>query len=92
MDSLFKRYASPFLLLDQYIRQGRLLEFIDEFIKTHNEDKLYELWLHKVPDKTFVEFKEEVEEEEQQQEFKPGQLETTIKTSKSLLDNFNPNE
>lgn len=91
MDSLFKRYASPFSLLDQYIRQGRLLEFIDEFIKTHNEDKLYELWLHKVPDKTFVEFKEEVEEE-QQQEFKPGQLETTIKTSKSLLDNFNPNE
>lgn len=91
MDSLFKRYAGPFLLLDQYIRQGRLLEFIDEFIKTHNEDKLYELWLHKVPDKTFAEFKEEVEEE-QQQEFKPGQLETTIKTSKSLLDNFNPNE
>ena len=91
MDSLFKRYASPFLLLDQYIRQGRLLEFIDEFIKTHNEDKLYELWLHKVPDKTFVEFKEEVEEE-QQQEFEPGQLETTVKTSKSLLDNFNPNE
>lgn len=91
MDLLFKRYASPFLLLDCYIGQGNLYDFITEFINIYNEDETYKLWLLKVHDKTYQEFKDEIKAS-QEQEFKPGQIETTVKNSKDILNNFNPNE
>lgn len=91
MDLLFKRYASPFLLLDRYIEQGNLYEFIKELIEIHNEDEMYKLWLLKVHDKSYQEFTDEIKAN-QEQEFKPGQIETTINNSKDILNNFNPNE
>ena len=39
MDLLFKRYANPFLLLDNLIATGRFLEFIFELIDIQNEEK-----------------------------------------------------
>lgn len=90
MDLLFKRYASPFLILDCYAAQGRLYEFVTEFIGIHNEDEMYRLWLHRVHDKSYSEFKEEVKQL-QDQEFIPGQIEATISESRDMLDNFNPN-
>lgn len=49
------------ILLDAMVSSGRLEEFVNELIKTHNEEledkSLWELWLHKVFDKGFDEFK-----------------------------------
>ena len=87
MDLLFSKYASPFILLDQMISCGRFFEFIVEFINMENERKEYEFWLHKVPDKSFNDFKKSIEPKQEVDEF---ELEATISESKNILTNFIP--
>ena len=48
-------------MLDRYIEEGRLFEFIYEIWKIHNEEEIYEVWLHKVMDKSYSEFRESLE-------------------------------
>lgn len=55
-------------MLEHYIKSGKLSEFIDflfsEKMKERNEkieQKTWELWLHKVFDKSYKEFSETVE-------------------------------
>jgi len=90
MDLLFKRYASPFLLLDGMIQTGRLLEFIKEFIDISNNDEIYDLWLHRVFDKGFEEFKNEVLSKAETSQVTDQDVETTIKNSYEILNNFSP--
>lgn len=86
MDLLFSKYASPFLLLDGMISTGRFEEFVFEFLKLESEEKEWEFYLHKVFDKTFADFKTSVEMRPQSKE----NLETTIRNSNSILQNFIP--
>lgn len=90
MDLLFKKYASPFLLLDSYIAQGRLFEFILEFFKIRDEETTWEVWLYKVHDKSFEDFKKSLEEIKDNKEFTKEQIETTVTNSKDILSSFNP--
>lgn len=90
MDLLFKRYASPFLLLDSYIEQCRLFDFVIEFFNIRNEEMTWEVWLHKVYDKSFDEFKNSIDTMEYN-EFSKEQIETTVKDSHNILIEFNPN-
>lgn len=91
MDMIFKRYSCPFLLLDQYISSCRLNEFIVEFIKTTNEEIMWDVWLHKVFDQSFADYKQNIENNASAA-IKPTkkQLETTIKNSYSMLEGFVP--
>lgn len=62
MDLLFKRYASPFLLLDEMLLCGRFQEFVTELFNIHNKETenetLWDLYLHSAfLEKSFVEFK-----------------------------------
>lgn len=90
MDLLFKRYASPFLLLDCYIEQSRLFDFIVEFLNIRNEEMTWDVWLHKVYDKSFDEFRNSIDTMEQNN-FSKEQIETTVKDSHNILIEFNPN-
>ena len=90
MDLLFKKYASPFLLLDSYISQGRLFEFILEFFKIRDEETTWEVWLYKVHDQSFDDFKESLKGIKDNQEFTKEQLETTLTNSKDILLSFSP--
>ncbi len=85
---LFARYANPFILLDQYISNGGLCQFVIDFVEMHNEREKYELWLHKVWDKTYSQFLETLNEP--QEEMTDEELETTISNSKKLLSSFVP--
>lgn len=87
MDLLFKRYASPFLLLDGMIESCRFFYFVKKFVDTENEEKIYELWIHKVHDKTYQEFKEQVMPANPQ---KPVNLGATIRESENILNSFVP--
>ena len=59
MDFLCKRYGgSPFFILDRYLEQHRLSEFIYEVWSIHNEEEIYEIWLHKVDDKSYQDFRD----------------------------------
>ncbi len=92
MDMLFKRYANPFVLLDQAIGTGRLAEFIGECVRIHNEEQRektnWEFFLHKVFDKSFEEFSAELEKQgaaPQPEEFDDRYVEATIQKSRNIL-------
>ena len=91
MDLLFKRYASPFSLLDAYISVGSLSDFIDDFFKfvgdEREEDTKWQFFLHKVFDKSWKEFCEEIESINKSDEVDLG---ATIKKSHDMLTNFTP--
>lgn len=92
MDLLFERYANPFLLLDNLIATGRFFEFVMEFIDIHNNKEIYDVWLHKIFDKSFEAFKTQVMENNEIAKVDNQNVETTIKESLDILNNFNPNE
>lgn len=89
MDLLFTRYASPFLLLDGMIVTGRFMEFVDEFIEIENEKSTWEFFLHKIEDKTYADFKAELEPAPMITEV---DLEMTVNESQYILKNFKPKE
>lgn len=94
MDLLFKRYASPFILLDEMIRAGELFEFVLCMAEQINEEQEWEFFLHKVFDKSFVEFKGEVKASAGAQNTKmsESEIETTLQESRDILTNFIPGE
>ena len=91
MDLLFKRYASPFILIDNLILTNSSSSFIDDFIDFINEEKEeqinWEFFLHKVIDKSGKEFCDEVSQPIDDKEIDLG---ATVKKSKDMLNNFTP--
>lgn len=90
MDLLFKRYASPFLLIDNLITTKRFLEFVLEFVNIANDADIYDVWLHRVYDKNYPEFKEEVLRNSEIINVENQDIETTINESMNTLNNFKP--
>ena len=91
MDLLFKRYASPFVLLDNLILTSSSYAFINDLLKFINEEKeeqiRWEFFLHKVFDKSWKEFCDEVSQPIDDKEIDLG---ATVKKSKDMLNNFTP--
>ena len=87
MDLLFVRYASPFILLDGLILTNSLNSFIDDFFDFVREDNEWEFFLHKVYDKSWSEFSDEIVQEENQKQIDLG---ATLMKSKNMLNNFTP--
>ena len=91
MDLLFKRYASPFILIDNLILIGSSSSFIDDLIDFINKEKEeqinWEFFLHKVFDKSWKEFCDEVSQPIDDKEIDLG---ATVKKSKDMLNNFTP--
>lgn len=88
MDLLFSRYANPFLLLDSVLMSRGLSDFIIDFWELHDEEVTWQVWLHKVHDKSFDDFKQSLTRSHTSKE----QLETIIGDSQSLLQGFVPVE
>ena len=91
MDLLFKRYASPFLLIDQLILTNGLDKFIDDLFKFMEEEKQeqtkWEFFLHKIYDKSWKEFCNEIEVSNVENNVDIG---GTLIKSKNILTNFTP--
>jgi hypothetical protein len=96
MDLLSKRYASPCFLLNGVISTGRLDEFVEEFAATElkeQEDKTnWEFFLHKVFDKSYSEFIEEMETQKKHQNMSERTIETTLNHTQNILNRFNPEQ
>lgn len=88
-DLLFSRYASPQILIDQLISNGDFFDWVIEFINGENDRQAWEVWLHKIFDKSFEEFRNSIRQNQAGQ-MDDEQLETTISNSKSILDGFIP--
>ena len=68
MDLLFVRYASPFVLLDGLIMTNSLNSFVDDFFDFVKEKSQWEFFLHKVYDKTWKEFINEIKTSNEQKD------------------------
>lgn len=95
MDLLAKRYASPFLVLDEFIRLHQLHEFIVETLKTIADEKIHEkrweYYLHRVHGMTFEEYVRECEKsQEEEQGMSHEEIGSVINDSKMLLKGFVP--
>ncbi len=96
MDSLFREYANPFLLLNQIIRNKRLNDFLDTFQQKQEEKKRWEFYLHKLSpldDRTWNEFNEDLDKQKPRSTWIPArnELETTINNSYEILRGFEIN-
>lgn len=92
MDLLFKRYASPFALIDGYIGTGRFCAFLHNFIHQKEEDDRWEYFLHKVWDKSYTEFCELLTTSQGVDPMTDADIEATIKQSMNILGNYRPRE
>ena len=92
MDLLFKRYASPFLLIDQMLLIGEFNRFISEIYDYTEEEKIWNYFLHKVYGKSFDEFKLSLQQQSQAFDISNKQIETTINESFEIMENFIPDD
>lgn len=80
-------------LLNGVIAAGQLSEFVDLIIKKREEERDWEYYLHKVFDKSFNDFTDDVDREAHdslaRQTF---DVETTLQDSMDLVMNFSPEE
>lgn len=87
MDLLFKRYASPFLLIEQMIAINSLSDFATKLINLNDEDILWEFFLHKyMGEQSYSEWKESLESKEVSVE----EAEKIISNSFDILNSFEP--
>ena len=94
MDALFKRYGHPFLFMDGMIQTGRFCYFVQSFWKEihkeADEKTLWEFYIHRVFDGSFNDFREGIENDKKNRSMSEQAMETTIKHSMNILQNFSP--
>ena len=95
MDLLAKRYASPFVVMNEMIRAGRFYDFVVEvnsIIHEEKQEELYwDIWLHKVFNQGWEEWRENIRARTEALKVTESDLEATITASYELLNGFNPN-
>ena len=78
------------MLLNEVIAAGQLSEFIDLVIKKREEERDWEYYLHRIFDKSFNDFVNEMETETQTRQ--TFDVETTLQDSISMMTDFSPEE
>lgn len=93
---MFQRYSNPLELMDMMIQSGRLCEFMTEMLHIRNEEMeektLWEVWLHKVYDMNWNEFRESLNDKSSTTDAAPTheKLTETVRASAQMLMNFCP--
>lgn len=94
MDLLSKRYANPCFFMDGMIQTCRFEEFVKEFAKTavkeKEEENNWQFFLHKVWQGTYQEFIDDIENNNKNMHMTSINMETTVKHSLDILNNFVP--
>lgn len=90
---LSQRYACPFFVLDDFIRLEQLHDFVIQFLTTDQEEKMeqyrWEYYLHKVFDKTYAEYLDMLEHNEEcEPSMDEEQIRNVVDESASLIDLF----
>ena len=93
-DVLYKRYGNPMELLDNMAITGQLSRFVSEIIKMVNEEMeektLWEFWLHKDWERSWVDFRKSLNDK--QYHAAPTQQETLdiLNESMNIMASFRP--
>ena len=82
-------------LVSRMIKMHRFEEFVCELVDIHNEEMedktLWDIWLHRIFDKGFDEFRKSVSGETKAAPT-PEELKSTVMESKNILAGFVPDE
>ena len=107
MDLLYSRYSNPLEFMRLYINQGRFGEFVTEILEMDakrkqeeadkdNEQKMWEMYLHSMADKSFNDWKKDVLSNSNSNQ-KPvslsmndDQVEDAKQKARGILKNFSP--
>lgn len=94
MDLLAKRYASPFLVLDEFIRLQQLHEFSMELLQSIGEEKIqearWEFYLHRVWDMSFEEYVAKCEKPASGNDMSDNEINDVVNASKTILEGYMP--
>ena len=97
MDLCFKRYASPFSIINQFLKVGRFAEFVDNLINTENKEKdeqrCWEFYISarmQLYEGSFEDFKEGLKNNRENANMTAKDIEATVNHSMKILNNFNP--
>lgn len=89
MDLLFKRYASPYLIVDEMIVMCQFSKFVESLVEFDEDDKKWEYYIHRVVDgQSFKDWKESIYSHDKS--VSANDIETTVKDSLGILNGFNP--
>ena len=80
-------------MLDAYIKTGCFTEFLLNFEETYNKELRWEVFLHKVFDKTWDEYEEGIREAAERVEksrMSETEQQETIADSMAILQSFQP--
>lgn len=93
MDSLFKEYGNPTILLDGVISSGQFSDWFDAHEENKNEKTMWEMYLHKLSkydERSFTEFKNDMMKGMTMKVEKPSdeQLSATVTRSYEILNDF----
>lgn len=89
MDLCAKRYASPFELLNMLIEQHTLSDFILDLNRIKTEEQVWDVWLYKVTDKNFNDFRRSVlPRSPSSSGNSKADIEIAIESSRSALEQF----
>lgn len=89
MDLLFKRYASPFLLVDQMLLTGNFADFVVKLVELDADEELWQFYLAKVEGQSFVDWKSSLNSG-QAKEMSDDEIKATVKSSFDILNGFEP--
>lgn len=96
MDLLSQRYASPFLVMDEFIRLQQLHDFVYEVLKTIADEKAYkarwQYYLHRVYDMSFEEYERRCKMPKQSstEYMTENEISNVVNASRELLKGFVP--
>lgn len=95
MDLLAQRYASPFLMLDEFIRTKQLHDFTIEVLNLIAEEKIHDarwqFYLHRFIEMPFEDYVKLCEESTKEQKgISHEEIGNTINESKMMLEGFIP--
>lgn len=93
MDSLFKEYGNPTILLDGVISSGQFSDWVDAHEENKDEKIMWEMYLHrlsKYDERSFSEFKNDIKKGMVQKVERPSdeQLSATVTKSFEILNDF----
>lgn len=79
--------------MDGMIRAGKLCDFVEGLVKRYNDEQrekvIWEIWLHRVFDKSFPDFVESLENQKQKAATQE-EVQNILEESKNILSSVRP--
>lgn len=92
MDLVYQRYSNPLTLFDSLIENMMFSSHIDTLNEKAIFDFEFKVWLHKIDDKSFNDWRDELHStaNARSDKMNENELKTTVLKSSNILNSFEP--